>query len=124
RGRPLDCGKFLSSLAELKPHDFIVHLDHGIGRYRGLKHLTVAGTEGDYLHLEYQGGDRLYVPVDRINVVEKYIGADASAPVLDKLGGVSWEKVKAKTREAVFAMAHELLDIYAAREVMEGHSFA
>ncbi|MGH7899838.1 MAG: DEAD/DEAH box helicase, partial [Candidatus Binatia bacterium] len=122
--RPIDVGKFLSSLAEIKPDDAVVHIDHGIGLYRGLKHLTVADTEGDYLHLEYQGGDRLYVPVDRINVVEKYIGADGSAPELDKLGGTAWEKVKAKTREAVLAMAHELLDIYAAREVMEGHAFA
>ncbi len=123
RGRSIDVGKFLASLAELKPEDFIVHLDHGIGRYKGLRHLTVADTEGDYLHLEYQGGDRLYVPVDRINVVEKYVGADASAPELDKLGGTSWERVKAKTREAVLAMAHELLDISAAREIMEGHAF-
>ena len=124
RGRVVDVGKFLAGLAELKPDDYVVHIDHGIGRYQGLRHLTVADTEGDYLHLEYQGGDRLYVPVDRINLVEKYVGADGSAPELDKLGGTSWEKVKAKTREAVFAMAHELLDIYAAREVMEGHSFA
>jgi transcription-repair coupling factor (superfamily II helicase) len=124
RGRAVDVGKFLAGLAELKPDDYIVHIDHGIGRYKGLRHLTVSDTEGDYLHLEYQGGDRLYVPVDRINVVEKYVGADGSAPELDKLGGTSWEKVKAKTREAVFAMAHELLDICAAREVMEGHAFA
>ncbi|MBI2962460.1 MAG: transcription-repair coupling factor [Deltaproteobacteria bacterium] len=123
RGRALDVGKFLASLAELKPDDFVVHVDHGIGRYKGLRHLTVADTEGDYLHLEYQGGDRLYVPVDRINVVEKYVGADGSAPELDKLGGTSWEKVKAKTRQAVLEMAHELLAIYAAREVMEGRSF-
>ena len=123
RGRAIDVGKFLASLAELKPDDFVVHIDHGISRYKGLRHLTVADTEGDYLHLEYQGGDRLYVPVDRINVVEKYVGADGSAPELDKLGGTSWEKVKAKTREAVLEMAHELLDIYAAREVIEGHAF-
>jgi transcription-repair coupling factor (superfamily II helicase) len=123
RGRAIDVGKFLASLAELKPDDLIVHLDHGIGRYKGLRHLMVADTEGDYLHLEYLGGDRLYVPVDRINVVEKYVGADGSTPDLDKLGGTTWEKVKARTREAVLEMAHELLDIYAAREVMEGHAF-
>jgi len=123
RGRALDVGKFLASLAELKPEDFVVHLDHGIGRYKGLRHLTVADTEGDYLHLEYLGGDRLYVPVDRINVVEKYVGADGSAPELDKLGGTTWEKVKQRTREAVLAMAHELLDVYATREIMEGHAF-
>jgi len=123
RGRPLDVGKFLSSLAELRPEDTVVHIDHGIGRYKGLRHLTVADTEGDYLHLEYLGGDRLYVPVDRINVVEKYVGADGSPPALDKLGGTTWEKVKARTREAVLEMAHELIEIYATREVMEGHAF-
>jgi transcription-repair coupling factor (superfamily II helicase) len=123
RGHPLDVGKFLSSLAELRPEDTVVHIDHGIGRYKGLRHLTVADTEGDYLHLEYLGGDRLYVPVDRINVVEKYVGADGSPPELDKLGGTTWEKVKARTREAVLEMAHELIGIYAAREVMEGHAF-
>src|SRR4029453_8531134 len=64
----------MSSLAELKADDYVVHVDHGIGLYRGLKHLNVADTEGDFLHLEYQGGDRLYLPVERINLVGKYIG--------------------------------------------------
>ena len=82
-----------------------MHLDHGVGRYRGLQHLKVADTEGDYLHLEYAGGDRLYLPVDRISLVQKYVGADGAAPALDKLGGTSWEKVKQKTRETIFAMA-------------------
>ncbi len=124
RGRAVDVAKLLSSLAELRPEDTVVHIDHGIGRYKGLRHLTVADTEGDYLHLEYQGGDRLYLPVDRINVVEKYVGADSSVPGLDKLGGTAWEKVKQKTRESVMAMAHELLEVYAAREVMEGHAYS
>ena len=123
RNRPVDVSRLLSSLSELRPDDCVVHVDHGIGRYRGLKHLVVADTEGDYLHLEYQGGDRLYVPVDRINVVEKYVGAGGAEPELDRLGGTSWEKVKAKTRESVLAMARELLDVYAAREVMKGHAF-
>ncbi|HYR95107.1 MAG TPA: CarD family transcriptional regulator, partial [Candidatus Binatus sp.] len=71
RARPAD---FLSTLAELKPNDFVVHVDHGIGVYRGLRHMQVADTEGDYLHLEYLGGDRLYLPVDRINLVQRYVG--------------------------------------------------
>ncbi|HWP65621.1 MAG TPA: transcription-repair coupling factor [Candidatus Limnocylindria bacterium] len=106
----------LSSLAELKPDDFVVHVDHGVAIYRGLRHMQVAGLEGDYLHLEYQGGDRLYVPVDRIGAVQRYVGADGAAPPLDKLGGATWERTKAKTRESLMAMAHELLKIYAARE--------
>src|SRR5437879_538333 len=116
RGRRARPAEFLSTLAELKPDDYVVHVDHGIGAYRGLRHMQVADTEGDYLHLEYAGGDRLYVPVDRINLVQRYLSADAAAPPLDKLGGGSWERVKAKTRESILAMAKELLDVYAARE--------
>ena len=124
RARRVEITQLLKNLSELKPDDFVVHIDHGVGRYCGLKHLQVAGTEGDYLHLEYAGGDRLYLPVDRISLVQKYVGADGAAPVLDKLGGTSWEKVKRKTRESIFAMAQELLGIYAAREVMDRKAFA
>ena len=113
RERPADV---FASLAALAPNDYVVHVDHGVAIYRGLKHMQVADTEGDYLHLEYEGGDRLYVPVDRINVVQRYVSADSAAPPLDKLGGTSWERVKAKTKESLLAMAHELLKVYAARE--------
>jgi transcription-repair coupling factor (superfamily II helicase) len=115
---------FLTSLSELKQDDFVVHLDHGIGVYRGLKFLTVAGVQGEFLHLEYEAGDRLYLPVDRINVVQKYIGGDGAAPSLDKLGGTSWERVKAKARKSIFAMAEELIQLYAVREAREGNAFA
>jgi transcription-repair coupling factor (superfamily II helicase) len=115
---------FLTSLSELKQDDYVVHLDHGIGVYRGLKFLTVAGVEGEFLHLEYEAGDRLYLPVDRINVVQKYIGGDGVAPSLDKLGGTSWERVKAKARKSIFAMAEELIQLYAVREAREGNAFA
>lgn len=115
---------FITSLSELKQNDYVVHLDHGIGIYRGLKFLKVAGTEGEFLHLEYEGGDRLYLPVDRINLVQKYIGGDGAQPQLDRLGGSSWEKVKAKTRESILAMAQELIDLYAVREVHEGRAFS
>jgi transcription-repair coupling factor (superfamily II helicase) len=114
---------FITSLSELKQDDYVVHLDHGIGLYRGLKFLRVAGAEGEFLHLEYEAGDRLYLPVDRINLVQKYIGGDGAGPQLDRLGGSSWEKVKAKTRKSILAMAQELIEIYAAREVHEGHAF-
>jgi transcription-repair coupling factor (superfamily II helicase) len=111
---------FLTSLSELKQDDYVVHLDHGIGIYRGLKFLQVAGVEGEFLHLEYEAGDRLYLPVDRINVVQKYIGGDDAKPALDRLGGSSWERVKAKSRKAIFAMAEELVQIYALREARAG----
>jgi transcription-repair coupling factor (superfamily II helicase) len=115
---------FLTSLSELKQDDYVVHLDHGIAVYRGLKFLQVAGVEGEFLHLEYQGGDRLYLPVDRINVVQKYIGGEGAQPPLDRLGGTAWEKVKAKSRKAIFVMAEELVKLYAVREARAGNAFA
>ena len=123
RSQALSLDQVMESLARLAPDDFIVHVDHGLGMYRGLRHLTVAGSEGDFLHLEYQGGDRLYVPVDRVNLVQKYVGGDGAQPALDKLGGVSWERTKTKTKESILAMAHELLALYATRERHHGHSF-
>ncbi|MGZ6184369.1 MAG: transcription-repair coupling factor [Candidatus Binataceae bacterium] len=123
RSRPVSKGALLN-LEELKPDDVVVHIDHGIGRYRGLRHMKVAGTEGDFLALEYAGADAMYVPVERINLVQRYIGGDGEEPKLDKLGSGSWDRVKRRTKEAVLAMASDLLDIYAAREVMEGHAFA
>jgi transcription-repair coupling factor (superfamily II helicase) len=122
RSRPSPKGVLLN-LEELKPADFVVHIDHGIGKYCGLKHLKVAEVEGDFLDLEYAAEARMYVPVERINLVQRYIGGDGSAPPLSKLGSGSWEKVKRRTRQAVLSMAAELLEIYAAREVMEGHAF-
>ena len=115
---------YLTSLSELKQDDYVVHLDHGIGMYRGLKFLRVADVEGEFLHLEYEAGDRLYLPVDRINMVQKYIGGDGAAPALDRLGGTSWEKVKAKARKSIFAMAEELVQLYALREARAGTAFA
>jgi len=115
---------FLTSLSELKQDDYVVHLDHGIGVYRGLKFLKVAGIEGEFLHLEYEAGDRLYLPVDRINMVQKYIGGDGAAPALDRLGGSSWERVKARARKQIFAMAEELIQLYALREARAGTGFA
>jgi transcription-repair coupling factor (superfamily II helicase) len=120
----LTLDQVMKSLEQLAPDDYVVHLDHGIGIYRGLRHLSVAGAEGDFLHLEYQGGDRLYVPVDRVNVVQKYVGGDGARPLLDKLGGVAWERVVKKTRESILAMAHELLALYATRERHAGHAFS
>jgi transcription-repair coupling factor (superfamily II helicase) len=115
---------FLTSLSELKQDNYVVHLDHGIGIYRGLKFLKVADVEGEFLHLEYEGGDRLYLPVDRINMVQKYIGGDGAQPSLDRLGGTAWEKVKAKARKSIFAMAEELVQLYAVREARAGTAFA
>ncbi|HKZ16454.1 MAG TPA: DEAD/DEAH box helicase, partial [Geobacteraceae bacterium] len=116
--------QLLSSLAELKPGDYMVHIDFGVGLYRGLQHLTLDTLEGDFLLLEYAGSDKLYLPVDRINLVQRYVGSEGIVPALDRLGGSGWEKKKAKVLESVQEMAEELLKIYAEREICEGFSFS
>ncbi len=114
----------LASLAELKPGDHMVHIDHGIGLYRGLQHISVGGSAGDFLLLEYAGNDKLYLPVDRLGLVQRYVGPEGSHPALDKLGGVGWEKSKGKARKAIEELAGELLEIYARRQISEGFSFS
>jgi len=117
-------GYFLKSFGELKEGDFVVHMDHGIGRYRGLKRLSAAGIDNDFLLLEYAGGDRLYLPVDRLDQVQRYIGPDGFTPPVDRLGGTSWEAVKKRVRESIRKIAEDLVALYASREVLEGHGFS
>ncbi len=116
--------QLLASLAELKPGDFMVHIDHGIGLYRGLQHISVGSVGGDFLLLEYAGSDKLFLPVDRLGLVQRYVGPEGSSPSLDKLGGVSWEKSKGKARKNIEELAGELLEIYARRQLSEGFSFS
>ncbi|MCW8859508.1 MAG: transcription-repair coupling factor, partial [Deltaproteobacteria bacterium] len=97
--------QLLSSLAELKNGDFIVHTDHGIGRYLGLAHLVTGTVEGDFLNLQYAGNDKLYLPIERIEKVQKYIGGEGHSPKLDKMGGQGWEKARLKARAAVEELA-------------------
>ncbi|MCX8118899.1 MAG: transcription-repair coupling factor [Desulfobacterota bacterium] len=114
----------LSSFSELRENDFVVHTDYGIGIYRGLKHLKIGLSSNDYLLLEYQDADKVYVPVDRLNLIQRYIGGDGSRPRLDKLGGRSWQRAKKRAKEAVTEMVKELLDLYAAREAFTGTAFS
>src|SRR5262249_48714623 len=123
RARPRPVVDYLTGLSQLTVGDYVVHVYHGVGLYQGLRHLTVAGTEGDYWPRESAGGDGLSLPVERINLVQKYAGAGGHAPALERLGGVNWEKAKRKTREAILAMARELLEIHAAREVTARPAF-
>ncbi|MEK7851360.1 MAG: DEAD/DEAH box helicase, partial [Deltaproteobacteria bacterium] len=113
---------FIASLSDLKVNDPIVHIDHGIGIYRGLQKLAIGGVDGDFLLIEYAGKDKLYLPVYRMDQVQKYTGGEG--PTLDKLGGTSWDKVKKRVKEKIKEMAAELLDIYAARKVMEGFAYS
>ncbi|MDY0311426.1 MAG: transcription-repair coupling factor [Desulfobacterales bacterium] len=113
----------LLHLQDLRQGDLVVHQDHGIGRYEGLTRLSLEGHVNDYLLIVFRDDDRLYLPVDRMEVIQKYTGIEGMTPVLDKMGGRNWEKVKAKVRRSAERIAGELLDLYAARRVVEGHAF-
>ncbi len=124
RVRPAREGYFLKSFGELTEGDFIVHTEHGIGRYGGLQKLRAGGIENDFLLIGYQDQDRLYLPVDRIDQIQRYIGPDGFVPKVDRLGGTSWETVKERVKKSVREMAEELISIYAAREVMGREAFS
>ena len=124
RVRPVREGYFLKSFGELAEGDFVVHTEHGIGRYQGLQKLTVGGIVNDFLLIGYQDQDRLYLPVDRLDMIQRYIGPDGFAPKIDKLGGTSWETVKERVKKSVREMAEELVSIYAAREVLGRDAFS
>ena len=124
RKKPTVAGLFLNSFQDLHLEDPVVHVDHGIGVYKGLAHLTVQDIENDFLWLEYQGGDRLYVPVDKLQKVQKYLGVEGHAPNVDRLGGRSWETAKQKARESAQKIARELLQLYALRQIREGMRFS
>lgn len=115
---------FLTQLQDLSEGDAIVHGHHGIGLYRGLKRLLIDSIEGDFLLLEYRDGDKLYLPVGRMDLVGKYHGFEGRAPDLDKLGGPGWEKKTGKVKAAVEKLAGELLKLYAEREIAEGFAFS
>ncbi|MCD4689663.1 MAG: transcription-repair coupling factor, partial [Desulfuromonadaceae bacterium] len=114
----------LSSLAELREGDYVVHADHGIGIYRGLLHLASGSVAGDFLHLEYFGQDKLYLPVDRIEKVQKYVGGEGHTPRLDRMGGGAWEKAKLKARAAIEELARELLQLYAKRTMSKAFRYS
>ncbi|MBI3754888.1 MAG: transcription-repair coupling factor [Deltaproteobacteria bacterium] len=115
---------FLTQLQDLNVGDFIVHTMHGIGLYKGLKRLKIGDRENDFLILEYQGGDKLYLPVQKLNLAGKYHGVEGKTPEIDKLGSTRWEKAKNRVKKAVEEMANDLLKLYAQRKVVEGFSFS
>ncbi len=114
---------FLSDLRDLKVNDLIVHVDHGIGQFVGLKQISIAGGDivQEFLELRYHGDAKLFVPVERLDLIQKYTGG--SKPPLDRLGGTTWEKAKTKVKKAMRDMAEELLKLYAARKAVPGHAF-
>lgn len=108
---------------DLKPGDFVVHLAHGIGRFTGIKTLDIQGQHKDYLHVQYAGQDALYVPVDQLSLVQKYVGIEGQDPKLSKMGGQEWHRTKDRARASVQEMAEELIRLYAVRESQAGFSF-
>jgi len=112
----------ISAFSELNVGDYVVHENYGIGQYMGIKKLTVDGKSRDYLLIRYAEGDNLYVPTDRMSLVQRYIG-DGTSPKLSKLGSSEWAKTKAKVRESVKEMANELVKLYASRNLVKGYAF-
>ncbi|MFL6278565.1 MAG: transcription-repair coupling factor [Vicinamibacterales bacterium] len=112
---------FLSDFRDLKVDDLVVHVDHGIGVFVGLKRIDVGLAPQEFMELRYAGDDKLFVPVERLDLVQKYTGA--ARPSLDKLGGTTWDKAKTRVKKAMRDMAEELLKLYAARKAMPGHAF-
>ncbi|HUF24977.1 MAG TPA: transcription-repair coupling factor [Vicinamibacterales bacterium] len=113
---------FLSDFRDLKIGDLVVHVEHGIGRFVGLKKMEVGHEPVEFMELRYAGDDKLFVPVERLDLVQKYTGG--AHPSLDRLGGATWEKAKTRVRKAMRDMAEELLKLYAQRKAVPGHAFA
>jgi transcription-repair coupling factor (superfamily II helicase) len=112
---------FISGLGDLKVGDYVVHVDHGVGIYQGLRQLSVSGSSRDFMLLTYQDEAKLYVPLERLDLVEKYrSGGDGVKPVLDRLGGSGWERTKKRVKRALRDMAQELLQLYAERKMYGG----
>lgn len=116
--------KRITDYNELTVGDYVVHVTHGIGKYIGVESLKVGGNIKDYFALVYAGGDKLYVPTDQVDLIQKYIGSDDSPPKLNKLGGTEWIKAKNKAKESIKEMAQELIELYAARQAVKGFAFS
>ena len=114
--------KQLLSFEDLKIDDLVVHDQHGIGQYKGLTKLKVEFATNDYLLIIYKDDDRLYLPVERMSLIQKYMGVDGVVPVVDKMGGSSWDRMKTRAKKSTVRIAKELLKIYAARKVHKGFS--
>jgi transcription-repair coupling factor (superfamily II helicase) len=113
----------LLDLQDLKKDDLVVHTEHGIGRHDGLVKLKVDGLTNDFLVILFKDGDKLYLPVDRMSMVQKYMGVEGIEPVIDKMGGTSWKRIKARVKRSAERIAGELLKLYAKRKFKKGYAF-
>jgi transcription-repair coupling factor (superfamily II helicase) len=117
-------GAFAADIADLKPGDYVVHSVHGVGRFLGLRSITQGEQTGDFMLLEYAGDTKLYVPLTRMDLIEKFRGAGEAAPALDRLGGTTWARTKSRVRAKMRDMADELLKLYAERKMAQGFTFS
>lgn len=114
----------IKSFTELKPGDYVVHVNHGIGVYRGIKQLDLQGHKKDYLELYYDSDDKLYVPVEQLDMVQKYIGTEGKSPKINKLGSGEWAKAKRKVKKSIEAIAEDLVKLYAVRSTLKGYKYS
>ena len=124
RTRKLSNAEKIKSYQELNVGDYIVHVHHGVGRYLGIETLEVGGLHNDYMKLQYKGTDQLFVPVDQMDLVQKYVSSDDGSPKMHKLGGTEWKKTKAKVESSVNELADELLKLYQERAATKGFKFS
>jgi transcription-repair coupling factor (superfamily II helicase) len=115
---------FLSDFRDLKVNDYVVHIDHGVARFGGLQTLELGGRKGEFMLLYYADDAKLYAPVERLDLVQRYSSAEGHEPALDRLGGLGWQKTKAKAKRAMRDMADELLKLYAERKLVAGYAFS
>ncbi len=115
---------FAADIADLKPGDFVVHTTHGVGQFLGIREIAQGDQKGDFMLLEYAGESKLYVPLTRLDLVQKYRGAGEAKPHMDRLGGVTWEKTKSRVKAKMRDMADELLKLYAQRRMAKGFAFS
>jgi len=122
--KKLDNAERIKSYTELKVGDYVVHQNHGIGKYVGIGTLEIGGIHRDYLHIVYAGGDKLSVPVDQVDLIQKYVGSEDKEPKINKLGGSEWTKAKSKARASVQDIADDLIKLYAERQATAGFAFS
>ncbi|MHA6481554.1 transcription-repair coupling factor [Paenibacillus sp. strain BS8-2] len=121
--KKLDNAERIKSYTELKIGDHVVHHNHGIGKYVGIGTLEIGGIHRDYLHILYAGGDKLSVPIDQVDMIQKYVGNEEKEPKVNKLGGTEWTKAKSKARASVQDIADDLIKLYAHRQSTPGYAF-
>jgi transcription-repair coupling factor (superfamily II helicase) len=122
-GRKKKSDAFLSDLRDLKAGDYIVHVDHGVGRFLGLQRIPFGDTEREVMQIEYSGGGKLLMPMENLNLIQRFTAGEEAQPKLDKLGGTTWARTKASVKKAMRDMADELLKLYATRQMVHGHAF-